>query len=335
MTENFLLSLADYPFDIEQIEVSSDGRVTTINCDLLFSRHVRECDVVFPDNLIINGDVTVDGMGIVRFGDGITINGSLKINNCCELDLSNLPNVSYRFIIIGTRISSLQLCEVHFKSSFEVVRCKFLSSSSLPSKIVCDGDFIMNHCYSDVPLKRIDSLKCSGFVSFMGRDINVVPDELYVDNCLSLDESSDISMPSRLYVGGNLYMRRVFSSNLSIHPMSVIGGFINICGSSAVIISCFINIGVIHNGNLIVEPYDLYQRQYFEDKRVNYGVLITCPIDDGINRPFPYFSDTKFISTLNIFSRESLIDYIVKNNNDDIINYHTEKVCAKYITCAC
>lgn len=335
MVENFLLSLADYPFDFERIEVLSDGRVTTINGDLLLSHHVRECDVTFPDNLIINGDVTIDRMGTVRFGEGVTINGSLKINNCCELDLSNLPNVSYRFIIIGTRINSFQLDEVHFKSSFEVVRCKFLSGSSLPSKIVCDGDFIMNHCYSDVPLKRIDSLKCSGFVSFMGRDINVIPDELYVDNCLSLDESSNISIPSRLYVGGNLYMRRVFSSNLSIHPMSVIGGFINICGSSAVIISCFINIGVIHNGNFFLDPYNLHQRQYFEDKRVNNGVLITYPINDGINRPFPYFSDTKFISKLDNFSREYLINEIINTNNDDIINYHTEKVCAKYITCAC
>lgn len=320
MIEKYLTSIADYPFDLDNLNVQVFNGVGVINGDLEFSHHVTICDIDFPDYLIINGNVTIDRMGVVSFGEHITINGSLRIYDCLDLNIKSFPKVNGDIQIFSCCISSFP-DDLEVKTNIDITCCEFINGARLPSRVICNGDFTMKHCYGDNITKWIEYLRCTGIANFSGSQSIFVPRELHVSHSLILDHISDITMPSVLEVYGNLYMRNVKGFDLKIPKHYFISGYINIYGSSDITISCSINVVVSHNGNMKNGSCYPMKEKSFDDIIISY----------------PFYGDNQLPISSHDFqsdeSREELIDEIWKSVCGDGCYHYSRYACGHSITC--
>lgn len=273
-TQEIPLFLRDYDYIIEE-----DGHIV-VNEDLRLFRDDGYSEIYLIDNLHVKGNVYIDEVESVTIGEHVHIDGNLTIYECNELKIPSWPSVGGDVDFNYNDIYAFPQVEIVANGKLYITNSTFFSCA-LPSKITAYGDVILYECQGE-KLKKIETMRCFGNASISFNDVDIIPNDVFVVKSLHLDSNNNFLLPDTLVVLGNLYIRdsnRLCGFKNDLKGNAIIGGFIDVRGSSTLIIESFVNVCIIHFCNIVFKcTYE--KTAYVINQKGDTGTWLTRPIYD-------------------------------------------------------
>jgi hypothetical protein len=168
-------------------------------------------------DLVINGNLNLADRLITMLPDNLTINGSMDIRSCC--DMERLPEN----LTINGNLYIDSCFEERLPTSIKVRgQISQISGDEIPQGFSVGGDLEVSKFTDSLP----DNLTIGGSLDLRQTKIKQLPAGLKVYGNLCLNHLPITSLPADLYVGGNL---ECFKTSIKNIPESVfIGGGLNI-----------------------------------------------------------------------------------------------------------
>ena len=310
-TQEIPLFLRDYDYTIDE-----NGHVI-VNGDLRLFRYDGH-SIIHLINIHVKGKVYIDEVETVIIGENVRIDGNLTIFECNELVMPSWPYVGGDVDLHLNDIYAFPKDEIVANGMLWITSSTFFSCA-LPSKITAYGEVKITDCHGE-ELKKIEFLKCYDNANISFNNVDIIPNDVFVTKSLRLDNNDNFLLPENIVVLGNLYIRDSnsicgFKNNLNSN--AVIGGYIDIRGSSTLMIESLINVCVIHTNNLSL---GFLNRYISFDSKVNIKdkFVVTIP---------SHCDDEKDPISWNLIRNEVKYKSCVRDKNRKTISHELFNYC--------
>jgi len=200
--------------------VNSSKKQTPVKMSQKQLDAIAELKKYYPalsEDLVINGNLNLSEKDISMLPDNLTINGSLDLRCCCEME--EFPEN----LVVKGNIYLDSDFEHRYNTTMQVFgQMSEVDTDELPDNFTVGGDLVIDSCSKKLP----NNLTVGGSLNLKGSKITELPRGLKVMGNLNCDALPLKSLPDDLYVGGNLDLFKTLIKNI---PTSVfIGGGLDI-----------------------------------------------------------------------------------------------------------